>query len=121
MDYIYFMFCVAVMASILGFCWHRFVLKARTPGRPYGGVAAPPRKHVTDSLSEVEIKRFELQENIDVWQRGWARRLERTPKESDAPVNGQKYTFEPPVESRAKKIRRSTPRISLPQRFEMLN
>lgn len=121
MDYLYFVFCVAVMATILGFCWHRFVLKARTAHGPVDTAPAPPVKHVIDSLSEMEIKRLELQENIDVWQRSQAQRLERLREEAETPVNGQRYTFVPPAESRVKKMRRRRSRMTPPTRFELIS
>lgn len=120
MDYIYFVFCVAVLATILGFCWYQFVLKARTARGPGRGVVIPPRKHVTDSLSELEIKRLELQQSIDVWQRGRAGRIERLREEAETPVNGQKYVFVPPAESRVKKLRRAV-RVPPRQRFELIS
>jgi hypothetical protein len=120
MDYIYFVFCVAVMASILGFCWHRFVLKAGNGHGLANRSAIPPVKRVTDSISELELKRLELQENIDVWQRSRIRRLERDREEAETPVNGQKYTFEPPTESRVKTIQQRT-RVAPQQRFQLIN
>ena len=119
MDYLYFVFCVAVMASILGFCWHRFVLKADGRHGRVNTSPIPPVKRVTDSLSERELKRLELQENIDVWQRNRIRRLERDHEEAETPVNGQKYTFVPAAESRAKTIRHRT-RIAPRQRFQLI-
>lgn len=119
MDYIYFVFCVAVMASILGFCWYQFVLKAGN-GRLANRSPIPPVKRVTDGISELELRRLELQENIDVWQRGRIRRLERDREVAETPVNGQKYTFVPPTESRAKTLQQRT-RVAPHQRFQLIN
>ena len=122
MDYMYFVFCVAVFASIVGLCWRQYVIRINSSKFETNGKAAfPPLKTSLDGISELESRRIELQDRIDVWQRAQARRMERINAEDDPlPVSGVRYEFTPPSESRAESLRRRSSVAPPRQRFELI-
>lgn len=102
MGYIGFTIFIAASGALIVWFWQRSMTADRNArfGRTHHSKNGlpdepiPPFKRTISGLSEEELKRLELERNLDVWQRNFQVHRAYLNNKVDA-LQGEKYTFVP--------------------------
>ena len=105
MEYIYFVISIAAIGFFVILYLQISATKRKNRGLRIDESArlepAPPlKKTINGGPSEKELEEIRFQEKVEMWQKGFGVRHAWYSRASHQSLNGKKYTYEPPRESR---------------------